>query len=211
MTTVLNVALLSLAGLSFLAAIYFITKGFGAKSKINRQAYNVGQVEVRRASLIYWVRAGLFLLVALIFLGIFAVIPLVSRGNPSPELTPTVPTTNPGLIQPEIATDPAPTTGPIVEPTPTGPISSPTPKATAAPTATTAPTTATVSSGVGVWLRGSPSTSGEQLEWLLDGTVVTLLPSQESADELVWQQVRTEAGVEGWVASDFLTVNQPAP
>jgi hypothetical protein len=60
-------------------------------------------------------------------------------------------------------------------------------------------------------LRGTPSTSGEQLEWLLDGTVVTLLAGRETADELNWQQVRTEAGVEGWVASDFLTVNQSAP
>ncbi|MBX7253849.1 MAG: SH3 domain-containing protein, partial [Candidatus Promineofilum sp.] len=83
---------------------------------------------------------------------------------------------------------------------------SPTPEATAAATATTPVQTATVSSGVGVWLRGAPSTTGEQLEWLLDGTVVTLLPGQQTADDLLWQQVRTEAGVEGWVARDFLTV-----
>jgi hypothetical protein len=68
-----------------------------------------------------------------------------------------------------------------------------------------------VSSGVGVWLRGAPSTSAEQLEWLLDGTAVTLLSGQETADDLLWQQVRTEAGVEGWVARDFLTVSEPAP
>jgi hypothetical protein len=90
-------------------------------------------------------------------------------------------------------------------------VASPTPQATAAPTATSAPTTATVSSGVGVWLRGAPSTSGEQLEWLLDGTVVTLLAGQETADDLLWQQVRTEAGVEGWVARDFLAVSEPPP
>jgi hypothetical protein len=202
---------LSLVGLSVLAAIYFIAKGFQAKSKISRQAYSVGQVEVRRSSLIYWIRAAFFLLVALIFLGIFAVRPLISRDGPSTETNPTVPAVDPGATQPETATESAPTAGPTVEPTPTGPVASPTPQATAAPTATTAATTAVVSSGVGVWLRGTPSTSGEQLEWLLDGTVVTLLAGQETADELSWQQVRTEAGVEGWVASDFLTINQPAP
>ena len=34
---------------------------------------------------------------------------------------------------------------------------------------------------------------GEQLEWLLDGTLVTLLPGQQTSDDLLWQQVRTEA------------------
>ncbi len=211
MTTVLNVVLLSLAGLSALVALYFIARGLQAKSRINRQAYSVGQVEVRRSSLIYWIRAAFLFFVALIFLGIFFVRPLISREGASTEPTPTIPVTDPGVTQPESATDPAPTAGPSLEPSPTGPVASPTPEATAAPTATTAPTTAIVSSGVGVWLRGSPSTSGEQLEWLLDGTVITLLGGQETADELNWQQVRTEAGVEGWVASDFLTINQPTP
>jgi hypothetical protein len=210
-TTVLNIVLLSLAGLSALAAIYFIAKGFQAKSKISRQAYSVGQVEIRRSSLIYWIRAAFLFFVALIFLGIFAVRPLISRVGAGTEPNPTIPAVDPGATQPETATEPAPTAGPAIESSPTGPVASPTPQATTAPTATTSPTTAVVSSGVGVWLRGTPSTSGEQLEWLLDGTVVTLLAGQETADELNWQQVRTEAGVEGWVASDFLTVNQPAP
>ena len=79
---------------------------------------------------------------------------------------------------------------------------------TAAPAVAPTPQTATVSSGVGVWLRGAPSTTGEQLEWLLDGTLVTLLPGQQTADDLLWQQVRTEAGVEGWVARDFLAISE---
>jgi hypothetical protein len=209
-TTVLNIALLSLAGLSFLAAIYFVTKGFGARSRINRQAYSVGQVEVRRTSLIYWIRAAFLLLVGLVFLGIFAVRPLISRGGASPEPT-AIPAIDQEATPPAVATEPAPITEPTAEPSPTGPVASPTPQATVAPTATSAPTMATVSSGVGVWLRGAPSTSGEQLEWLLDGTVVTLLPGQETADDLLWQQVRTEAGVEGWVARDFLAVSEPPP
>jgi hypothetical protein len=68
--------------------------------------------------------------------------------------------------------------------------------------------TAVVSSGVGVWLRATPSTTGEQLEWLLDGTVLVLLDGQETADDLLWQQVQTEAGVTGWVAADFLLTSE---
>ena len=39
-------------------------------------------------------------------------------------------------------------------------------------------------------------------------TLVTLLPGQQTADDLLWQQVRTEAGVEGWVARDFLAISE---
>lgn len=210
MTLVLNIVLLSLAGLSILAAVYFIMKGLGARSQINRQAYSVGQVEAKRASQINWIRAAFLFLVGLIFLGIFAVRPLFSRSGASPEPTPTLSAIVPTPTQP-VATAAAPLLAPTSEPSPTSPPASPSPEATAAPTATTAPTTATVSSGVGVWLRGAPSTTGEQLEWLLDGTSVTLMAGQETADDLLWQQVRTEAGVEGWVARDFLTVTEPAP
>ena len=206
MTTVLNIVLLSQPGLSALGALYFLTKGLGARSRIHRQAYSVGQVEARRTSLLNWVRAGFFFLVALIFIGIFAVRPLLSGREPAPAPTPTLPVATLAPQVTPLATEPAATlpaqTSPTVLPT------SPTAAATAAPTATTAPQTATVSSGVGVWLRGAPSTTGEQLEWLLDGTTVTLLPGQETADDLLWQQVRTAAGIEGWVARDFLAVSQ---
>ena len=206
MTTVLNIVLLSLAGLSALGALYFLAKGLGARSSIHRQAYSVGQVEARRTSLLNWVRAGFFFLVALIFIGIFAVRPLLSGREPAPAPTPTLPVATLAPQVTPLATEPAATlpaqTSPTVLPT------SPTAAATAAPTATTAPQTATVSSGVGVWLRGAPSTTGEQLEWLLDGTTVTLLPGQETADDLLWQQVRTAAGVEGWVAGDYLAVSE---
>ncbi|WP_374689672.1 SH3 domain-containing protein [Promineifilum sp.] len=208
MTVVLNIALLSLAVLSVLAALYFVMKGMGARSSINRQAYSVGQVEARRSSLVHWVRAAFFLLVGLIFLGIFAVRPLLSGRGATTEPTPPPPTL-PAQVTPTAPSAPVvqPTTAPAL-PSPTSPPVSPTPQATAAPTGTPAPQTATVSSGVGVWLRGAPSTSGEQLEWLLDGTVVTLLAGQQTADDLLWQQVQTQTGVEGWVARDFLTVQE---
>lgn len=198
--------LLSLATLSLLAAAYYIIKGLGARSSIHRQAYSVGQVEARRTSQVNWIRAAFLLLVGLIFLGVFAIRPLISGRAPAP--TPTLPAPTPAPAQTIAPTAGAAPTESLAQPSPTGPPASPTPAATAAPTATTAPQTATVSSGVGVWLRGAPSTTGEQLEWLLDGTLVTLLPGQQTADDLLWQQVRTETGVEGWVARDFLTVNE---
>lgn len=209
MNVVLNVILLSAAALSFLAALYFVMKAVGARSNVHRQAYNVGQSEARRAGQVSGIRAALFFIVGLLFLGIFAVKPFVSRVVLIPTPTATVPAvvvpTEPAVT----ATVPAPES--TQAPTPSAPESSPSPEPTAEPTATTAPTTATVSSGVGVWLRGAPSTTGEQLEWLLDGTIVTLLTGQETADDLLWQQVRTEAGVEGWVARDFLAVAEPTP
>ena len=204
MNAVLNVVLLSLVALSFLAGIAYILKGLSARSSVTRQAYSVGQVEAKRTSQLNWIRALLFFLLSLLFLGIFAVRPLFSR-LAAPEPTPTVP------VPPPSPTATVPPATPTSAPAPTSSPAPPTAAATAAATPTTAPVTAAVSSGVGVWLRGAPGTSGEQLEWLLDGTIVTLLGREETADDLLWQQVRTEAGIDGWVASDFLTINQPAP
>lgn len=191
-----------------LGALYYTVKGIGTRSKAQRQAYNVGQVEVKRLSQVNLIRAALFFIIALIFLGVYAVRPLISRATTAAEPTPAVPTVDAAATS-AAATQAAPAIEPTAEALPTSPPASPTAEATVAPTATTAPVTAVVSSGVGVWLRGAPSTSGEQLEWLLDGTVVTLMAQQETADDLLWQQVRTDAGVEGWVARDFLTVNEP--
>ncbi len=208
MNQVLNIVLLSLAGLLLLAALYFTSKALGARSSAHRQAYNVGQVEAKRTSQVYWVRAAFSLIVGLIFLGVFAIRPLFS-GLGAATIDPTL--TVPAEIAPTLAVATEPAVLVTAEPTPTGPPPSPTSAVTAEPTATTAPVTAVVSSGVGVWLRGAPGTSGEQLEWLLDDTVVTLLGGQETADDLLWQQVRTDSGVEGWVARDFLSVTEPTP
>jgi hypothetical protein len=208
-TAVLNVVLLSLAGLSFLGAASFVLKALGARSSVNRQAYSVGQVEAKRASQVNWIRALFLFLAGLIFLGIFAVRPLIMGRAATPEPTPAIPVVDPNPTLPSATLPPMPATP--TTPLSTSPPATPPAEPTTAPTPTTAITTATVSSGVGVWLRGSPSTSGQQLEWLLDGTVVTLLSGQETADGLLWQQVVMETGVEGWVARDFLAINEPAP
>ena len=73
---------------------------------------------------------------------------------------------------------------------------------------TALPKTAVVSSGVGVWLRRDPGTSGEQLEWLLDGAVLTILAGTQQVDGYEWQHVLSAAGIEGWVAVDFIVYNE---
>lgn len=210
MTLALNILLPALAALAMLGAFYYAVKGVGSRSRSHREKYNVGQVEVKRAGQVSLVRALTLFIVGLIFLGLFAMRPLISRAVTSVMPAPT-PTVDMVATQEAAATPITPTVEPTIEITPTDPPASPSPEVTVEPTATSTPVTAVVSSGVGVWLRGAPSTTGEQLEWLLDGAVVTVLGAQETADDLVWQQVRTEAGDEGWVASDFLTLNEPEP
>jgi len=64
-TTVLNIVLLSLAALAALGALVFLFRGLGARSRINRQAYSVGQVEARRTTALNWIRAGFLAVAAL--------------------------------------------------------------------------------------------------------------------------------------------------
>lgn len=216
MTAVLNIVFAGLAGVAILAALYYGGRAVLRRGQPTDSAYNVGRLEARKSVQIDLVRALAAIVVALIFLGAFGltprpVEPLISPTEPifleateSPtqesEATPTLPASE--SATPTIAVE-------IVEETavPTNP---PTDEPTPAPTNTPEPAanTAIVSSGVGVWLRGTPSTTGEQLEWLLDGTVLTLLDGQETADDLIWRQVQTETGLTGWVAADFILISE---
>jgi hypothetical protein len=86
------------------------------------------------------------------------------------------------------------------------PPASVTPSPSPSPTETAVPQTAVVESGVGVWLRADPSTEGEQLEWVLDGTVLTLLGEVVTTPDFTWQYVQTPAGNIGWVAETFILI-----
>jgi hypothetical protein len=57
-------------------------------------------------------------------------------------------------------------------------------------------------------LRETPGTETAQLEWLLEGTTLFVLAGQETVDELQWQQVQTEEGQTGWVALEFIAINE---
>lgn len=215
---ILQILLPLLALISLVAAFYFLLQAWGRRRRVGNQAYSVGQVEMRRAMKIGFLRA-----VAVAVVGVFLLVAwgiLLSLGDPEPatgeEITPSsspIPTS----VTPvdgsfsEMPSSPTPTMAatatPTLTPTPTITVT-----ATMAPTPTITPTplppTATVSSGVGVWLRATPGTDGDQLEWVLDGTIVLLLPGLETGAEFTWQQVRTPAGNEGWVAVPFIQYNE---
>jgi SH3-like domain-containing protein len=62
---------------------------------------------------------------------------------------------------------------------------------------------AVVNSPNGLWLREAPGGS-QQVELIAHETTLELLPDRQTVDDLEWQQVRTPAGNEGWVAAEFL-------
>lgn len=63
--------------------------------------------------------------------------------------------------------------------------------------------------GSGAYLRESPSTNAEELEILDDGDVVVLIDGVDTFESngYTWINVRTDAGVEGWVVDLFLDVD----
>jgi hypothetical protein len=211
-TAVLNIVFAGIAGLAILAALFYGARAVMRRGRPTESAYNVGRQEARRAVQIDLIRALASIVVALIFLGAFGLTPRPVE----PLIFPTEPVLIDATDSPTEPATAAPTTAPTLEPTtPTVeiepsplPTASPTDAPPEEPTITPEPAaeTAVVSSGVGVWLRASPGTSGEQLEWLLDGTLLNLLGGQETVDALLWQQVQTETGVIGWVAADFLLI-----
>ena len=214
---VLNIVFAGVAGVAILAALYYGGRAIIRRGQPTDSSYNVGRQQARRAVQIDLIRAITAIVVALIFLGAFGLTPqptepLIAPTEPSILETTAIPTEEP---EPDPAIVATPTVLPTSEPVPpvveviVEPSSVP---PTAPPAAPTEPPpvveTAVVSSGVGVWLRANPSTTGEQLEWLLDGTVLTLLAGQETADSIVWQQVETVTGVAGWVAQEFILLSE---
>lgn len=214
----INILLPLLAIVTLLAAFFYLLKALGQRRRINRQVYSVGQVEMRRAMKIGFLRAIVIAFAAALLLFAWGVMratgtwPLLPEPTPMPTVAPT--NTPTPTLSPDVTPAPAETmsltlTPGAMETT----VATPTATATATPTPTVTPTpppaTAVVSSGVGVWLRAAPSTGGEQLEWLLDETVLTLLPGYETGSDFDWQQVRAPSGREGWVAVPFIRYLTP--
>ncbi|MDX1414590.1 MAG: SH3 domain-containing protein [Candidatus Promineifilaceae bacterium] len=207
MAVVFNIILPVLAGIAILAMFYFIGRAFAARSKASHQAYNVGKQEALKSSRVNLVRAVFALIIGLIILGAVGIRPVVNQSLPSATATPVVetPELTVEATLPPTATEATAT----LQPSPTLP--EPTATNTPLPTLTSTPEplTATVSSGVGVYLRVEPSVDAEQLEWLLEGTELIVLDGRQTIDDLLWQQVQSESGLVGWVASDFIVVNEP--
>ena len=211
MTAVFNYLILAFMVLSIVAALYFVGRGLRARSRSANQTYGLGQVETARSSKIDIVRGIAFIFLGLILFGVYGLSsrPTEAIGEPTPLLPTTVldaSTTVPDTTTPTATIEiPTPVSATIA------PANTPTAQPTLAPTdspTTAVPVTAVVTSEVGVWLRGTPSTTGEQLEWVLNGTVLSILPGQQTADDFQWQQVRTPTGNEGWVAVDFIQINE---
>jgi hypothetical protein len=224
MTAILNIVLPILAIVCFLAVVIFAARALRARTRSMHQAYGVGQQELRQEMLVNFLRSFVALILGLVFLGLFGLAPDSTAGT-----EPNLPTS----VTPEVVS--SPTTALVLtptmtialstietSPTPLPTFTAPPPTATFALTATVALTTtspvspttsglptATVNSGVGVYLRAEASTTAEQLEYLVDGTIVTLLPGRQTAEGFEWAQVRTAEGLEGWVVLEFLVVNQP--
>jgi hypothetical protein len=211
--------ILLMASASILTALFFGLRARRLRSRSAQATYGVAQQERRRAMQVDLVRGIVAVFLGLILFGVVGLSPRPetnevpdTRVTPTPEATLAAPPT----VTPTATSVPAepavsPSDTPLPEATATSPLSSETPTEEPAPTLTPSPSppaTATVKSEVGVWLRSIPSVEGEQLEWLLDGTIVTLLPGLESADELEWQQVISPNGVAGWVAVPFIAYNE---
>jgi hypothetical protein len=166
----------------------------------------------------------IFLAIGLVIFGVYGVFGFdflseVTGQEPGVTLTPTLALTSPpSAVTIEPVNNP-PTTGPTNTPiglqnlstptyTPEIPTETPTPSQTptpATPTPTSTPDidTAVVNSPNGLWLRETPGGT-QEVELIPDGTILVLLPGLETVDGVEWQQVRTPAGNEGWVAVDFI-------
>lgn len=218
--------LLGLAVLLLIGSIVFLLRAFRMRASIRSQAFNVLRLNSRRSMLSQAYAAVGALVLALIF---FAVGGLMSFGDDSPEVSPTVvviPSLTPETVienqpsSPDDFEESAPDEPETVEPTtqapePTGETIStaepaqPTPEPTVTVEPTLAPTPALVNSPVvGLYLRTEPG--GEIIERLDDQVEVLLLGEEQATDDLTWVLVSSPSGSQGWVALDFLLVGQSA-
>ena len=111
--------------------------------------------------------------------------------------------------EPTATPTPEPSATATNTPTPTAtPTQTPTPLPTATPTPTLTPTpisddTARVSTGGStLWVKRSPG--GQNLVILRDGDIVILQPGNANQSGLLWKEIRTVDGVNGWVQAQFL-------
>ena len=220
METVLNIAALIIAGICVLGALYLLLKGLQSRS-VPQSAYDVARQEARHSMLssFYW--AIFFLALGLVIFGLYSVVGFdflteASQLEPGVTITPTSAPPSEATIQPVNETVPTgPTSTPVILQnlstptfTPEIPTETPTPSITPTPPTPT-PTytpdvdTAVVNSPNGLWLREAPGGT-QEVELIPDGTVLILLPGLETVDGTEWQQVRTPAGNEGWVAVEFI-------
>jgi hypothetical protein len=105
---------------------------------------------------------------------------------------------------------PSPTIDPTGSALPPTPIPTftpiPTPDAAVAPPELTSGFYAMVANtdGLGVTIRGGPSTRNVALLVAEEGTILMILDGPEEADNFSWWQVQLQDGTEGWAVGSFL-------
>lgn len=210
--TVVNIVVLSLTGLCALGALFFVLRGVQTRLAQSRQPYGVARQETRHAMQVSFLRAGFLFIVMLILLGVYGLIPgdetVDDASAPTPTARPAQTIDTPTIQVTTVPPSPAPSS-PTPESTDIVATQTPTPTITITITITpptpATPLTATVNSPNGLWLRDRPGGTLE-VELIAHLAELTLLDGRETVDDLEWQQVRTAAGNEGWVAAEFLVL-----
>jgi len=208
--TVVNIVLLALTVLCGLTALFFLVLGLQQRATQARYPYGVAKQEARHTMQVSFLRAGFMILLTLIFLAVYGLVPGEEATATQATMTPAT-----GTAQ---ATS-APTVGmtstlpreatPSAEPTRVEPTATITSTQTVTATETVEPTqapaepTAVVNSPNGLWLREAPG-GLQEVELIAHNAELTLLAGRETFDDTEWQQVRSPAGNEGWVAAEFL-------
>lgn len=154
-----------------------------------------------------WLGMGLLFSVVACLAALLLVNLFLTRAQPT-----SVGATEPTVIV--LTAPPSPTidvTGSAVPPTPMPTFTPiPTPDAAVAPEEITSGFYAVVANtdGLGVTVRGGPSTQNVALLVAEEGTVMLVLDGPQEGDGFNWWQVELVDGTEGWVAENFL---EPAP
>ena len=212
----INLAIIIVAILFGLAAVVSLAIALRARARTNSAAYGVGQQESRHLMLVSFMRAGIFLAVALILAAVYGLSAMPDESLAvDPDTVELPPDEDPDAALAATELAPTPTEEPsrtpaapvqvtaTLSPTPV-PADTPTPEPTVTATATATPVpTAVVSSEVGLYLREAPGGT-QEVELLPLGTVLTLLDGVETVDDVEWQEVRAPSGREGWVAVPFI-------
>lgn len=203
---IINIVLLVLAILLLLTGVFFFLRAILARRGFANHAYGVEKQEARLAIRLNMTRGALFLVLGLIVLAIFGLLPesdteaLIATNTPI--ASPTVQVTQ--IAQPTITSTRVLET---LTATTTVPSRTPFPTDTPEPTDTPVLPSAIVISPNGLWLREAAGGS-QELELIPDGSNLILLPGRETVEDLEWQEVRTQADNEGWVAVEFIEYQQ---
>jgi hypothetical protein len=182
------------AVVAFFGALVFFWQTREAQRSVRRALFDTERQvhldRIRRGRLSALGLAALAVVLLLVDLGGSAI------ANPPPTPTSTL-TPTPTSPPPTIGPSPTPTLPPTPTPTPQPP--SPTPQ----------PQTATVTGAGSLGLRLRDAPNGNLIDYLPDGTVVTLLPDDpvRTDDGIEWRRVIDPQGREGWVAVQYLTIN----